>query len=173
MNVFELPASDPALIANWSPLLIANDGTKVVQTPFVASVTNTPGDPRTVGGGNDSVGGVEEIRGANPDLFEGQFYQIPQAVAKEISGWMCEELSVYLINEKNQIGGIIDDHDSPGEFRGIPIARKTFFIGSKGFGGFDNRDANAFRFQVIPEIMFDFHVISPTDFRPLDRLPTS
>ena len=172
-NKFTIASDDPAELASWTALLSASDGTKVVQTPFTEGVTNTPGEPRLVGGGNDSLGGVQSVKGAIQDLFEGNFYRLPQDVAKEIRAYECESFGVYFINEYNQIGGLADDNSNATEFYPIPIAPRTFFLGQKLFGGYDERDANAFRFEVLPDIMSEFYVVTPTDFSPLDKLATS
>lgn len=172
-NKLTIASANPNVIASWSPLLSASDGTKVVQTPFTEGVTNTPGEPRLVGGGNDSLGGKQAVKGANLDLFEGNFYELPQSIAKQIRAYECEIFGVYLINEYGQIGGLADDNSNPTEFFPIPVAEKTFFLGQKRFGGFDERDANAFRFEVLPNVLDEFYVVTPTDFNPLDKLATS
>ena len=49
------------LKASWTALMAASDGTKIVLSPYVQAPTNEPGSPRTFGGGNETLGGVEII----------------------------------------------------------------------------------------------------------------
>ena len=49
--------------ASWTPKLTAEDSTKIVVSPYIQAPTNEPGAARTFGGGNETLGGVEEIIG--------------------------------------------------------------------------------------------------------------
>ena len=46
------------LLASWTAKLSANDGTKVVVSPYVEAPASDGGDAITVGGGNDTPGGI-------------------------------------------------------------------------------------------------------------------
>ena len=55
--------------ASWTPLLSADDDTKVVVSPYIQAPTAEAGAPRTFGGGNETLGGIEEIIGREPTPF--------------------------------------------------------------------------------------------------------
>lgn len=173
-NSFTIATANPNLLASWTPFLSASDGTKVLQSSQIDDLLITPGDPRTVGGGNASFGGTEQIKGANPSAVEGNMYKMQQGYIEKLKTLKCEvSLGVYLVNEYGQIGGINDDQDSPTLFYPIPIVDGTFFIGDKGFGGFENRDYNMIRWQFAPNWSDKFHIVTASDFNPLDKLATS
>lgn len=174
-NSFTIATSNPNVIASWSSLFTASDGTKVVQTPFIENPQGpTAGDPRTNGGGNARLGGVDSVTGLNASTFEGTFYNIPQSTADDIEDLMCETaLGVYLINEYGQIGGIADDNSSPTIFYPIPIAKQTLYITDKTFGNLEEDDGNRLGFQLLPRWSREFYVVNPTDFSPLDEQATS
>ena len=67
-------------IANWQAKMTAADSTKIIISPYIYSPTQETGAPRTFGGGNDSLGGVEEIIGREPSAFTGSLRNIPQVV---------------------------------------------------------------------------------------------
>lgn len=54
-------------LASWASLLTAGDSTKVVVSPYIQAPTNEAGAARTFGGGNETLGGVEEIIGREPN----------------------------------------------------------------------------------------------------------
>ena len=58
-------ANDIKLLASWTTLKAANDSTKIVISPYINAPTVEAGEARTFGGGNETLGGVEEILGAN------------------------------------------------------------------------------------------------------------
>ena len=57
------------LKASWTALMAADDGTKIVLSPYVQAPSNEAGGPRTFGGGNETLGGVEIIIGREPTTF--------------------------------------------------------------------------------------------------------
>ena len=46
---------------NWTPLLTAEDCTKVVASPYITAPSTEPGAARTYGGGNETLGGIVSI----------------------------------------------------------------------------------------------------------------
>ena len=56
-------------LASWTPLLSAADSTKIVVSPYIQAPTAEAGAARTFGGGNETLGGVEEIIGREPTPF--------------------------------------------------------------------------------------------------------
>ena len=59
-----------------------------------------------------------------------------------------------------------DDNTSAAEFYPIPV--RAFFVGDKGFGGFENPDKNMVSFEFPPNWSDQLHVVSPASgFAPL------
>jgi len=170
LNSFTIASANPNLLASWTPLLAAADGTKVVQTPYIQSVEMTAGEPVTFGGGNDTLGGIEQIVAVDPTTFSAQFHRRSQIEIDNLKSLMCETLSVYFIDQFNRIIGLANDNDSATTFRGFPIAEGTMFIGDKVFGGRTAPDMNALRFQLLPDWSDNLYVVTPSDFSPLDNL---
>ena len=98
--------------ASWTPLLSADDDTKIVISPYIQAPTAEAGAPRTFGGGNETLGGVEEIVGREPTPFTGVMRKLPQKIIKALKELQCESwgdnLGVYLFNENGAIGAIQD-----------------------------------------------------------------
>ena len=170
LNIFTISSANPNVLASWSGLLAASNGTKVVQTPFVQGVEVTAGEPVTYGGGNDTLGGIEVIVAKDPTTFNAQFHRRSQSEIDNMKDLECEILTVYFIDEYNRIIGLADDNDSATTFRGFDIAEGSFFIGDKVFGGRTNPDMNALRFQMVANWSDNLYVVTPTDFSPLDNL---
>ena len=74
----------------------------------------------------------------------------------------CEEVSVFMIDENGDIWGVVDDHDTIAEFRGIPV--ENFFVGDRQPGGLTEPDRNAVRFQLAPGWSDKLHKYTPSDF---------
>ena len=47
------------LKASWTAKTAAADGTKIVISPYIQAPSQEAGSPRTFGGGNETLGGVE------------------------------------------------------------------------------------------------------------------
>lgn len=167
-NTFAASGAGAAdLLASWTPLLTAADSTKAVTTPFIANPEMTPGEARTTGGGNASVGGVTKILGANPTTFSGLIENAPQDIIKAIKQLQCEaktiqNLSVFLINENGLIIANSDDGASPTEVKGFPI--DSLFVGDLVAGGFDGQDNNAINFSMQDGWSDNLVFVQPTDF---------
>lgn len=164
------PAKDITVLATWTTLLAANDGTKVVISPYINAPTAEGGAARTFGGGNDTVGGVEEIVGREPTPFTGVFRKTPQSVIKVIKELQCESwgdnLGVYLFDENGAIGAI-QDETTKTKFYPIPI--RSLFIGDKTLGGLEAPDSNAIQWSFLPNWSDDLAIIAP-NFNPLTDL---
>ena len=136
--------------ATWSPFFLnsLNDSTKMVITPFVENPTDDGGDAKTVGGGNESLNGVERIIGSNPINFSCKLNNVPQDVVAAIKSLMCEclggNLGCYLINENGQIEGILNG----GYWYPIPIQK--LFVSDKHHGGLEADDYNDLSFAFAP-----------------------
>lgn len=163
------------LKASWTALLAAADGSKVVVSPYIEAPTSEPGAARTFGGGNETLGGVEEVLGAEPTAFSAVLRRMPQNVIKIMKELMCEanagNLGVFLFNENGQIEAI-QDETTPTTYYPIPI--RSLFISDKGHGGLENPDSNNISWQFAPNYSDNLVIVTPTDFNPLtDLVPAS
>lgn len=162
-------ASDIKLKASWTPLLMAADDTKVIISPYIQAPTAEAGAARTFGGGNDTLGGIEEIIGREATPFTGVIRKAPQTVIKALKDLQCESIGVYLFDENGAIGAIAGTTE--GDYFPIPI--RSFFVGDKTLGGFEAPDSNAIQWSFLPNWSDDLKLIAPTDFNPLTDLVAS
>ena len=156
-------------VDNWVTLKTASGDTKIAVTPYIENPTPDGGDVKTVGGGNESLNGVETVIGSNPVGMTFDMNNMPQSVIDEMEGLMCEalgrNLGVYLINEKGQLRGIKESVTSGGTttvtWRPIPI--QTLFVGEWQPGGLDANDKNALSFKFVPGYLKKTAILTPTD----------
>lgn len=158
--------ADPTKKASWAPLLSAEDGTKVVVTPFVESPENEPGAKRTFGSGNQVLGGIPRTLGSEPTTFTGVFYALPQSIIKAMKQLQCEELSVAFIDEYGRIAMMADKPEGPTAYSGFSC--HGLFIGDKKFGGLEAEDQNAIEFGLQPNWSDNLVIVKPEDFNGLD-----
>ncbi len=162
--------ADPTLLASWTPLLAAADGTKVVQTPYLYAPATEPGAAITYGGGNETLGGVEEILGAEATAFTANILRKKQYIIKELKKYMCENVGVWLVNENGKIWAIADDPETPTTYYPIPIS--ALFVGDKSIGGRENPDINIIQWKFFENWSDDLVEITPADFNALTDLAT-
>ena len=159
------------LKASWTALLAANNGTKVVVSPYINAPADSGGDARMTSGGNDDLGGVPEVLGGNPVQFEGQLRSIPQSVIKAMKELQCEanagNLGVFLFDENGKIEAI-QDSAAPTTYYPIPI--RALFIGSKIHGNYDAKDQNLISWQYPDNYSDNLAIVTPSDFNPLTDL---
>lgn len=159
------------LKASWTALMAATDGTKVVVSPYIQAPVSEAGEPITFGGGNETLGGVEEIIGRNPTTFTGVMRKIPQSVIKAMKQLQCESwadnLGVYLFDENGNIEAIQDETTATTYY---PIPIRSLFIGDKTHGGLEAPDSNAIQWAFLPNFSDDLAIVTPTDFNPLTDL---
>ena len=157
--------------ASWTPLLSADDDTKVVVSPYIQAPTAEAGAPRTFGGGNETLGGIEEIIGREPTLFTGVMRKMPQSLIKALKEVQCESdsqnLGVYLFDENGSIGAL-QEPTTVTTHHPIPI--RSLFIGDKTLGGFEAPDSNAIQWSFLPNWSDDLVILTPEDFNPLTDL---
>lgn len=158
------------LLASWTPLLTAADSTKIVVSPYIQAPTNEAGAARTFGGGNETLGGVEEIIGREPNPFTGVMRKIPQSVIKAMKELQCESwadnLGVYLFDENGSIEAIQDETVKTTYY---PIPIRSLFIGDKTHGGLEAPDSNAIQWVFLPNYSDNLTIIAP-EFNPLTDL---
>lgn len=158
------------LLASWTPKLSAADSTKIVVSPYIQAPTAEAGAARTFGGGNETLGGVEEIIGREPTPFTGVIRKTAQAVIKAMKELQCESygdnLGVFLFDENGAIGAI-EDETTAGTYYPIPI--RSLFIGDKTLGGLEAPDSNAISWSFLPNWSDNLAIVAP-DFNPLTDL---
>lgn len=158
-------------LASWSLLLAAGDDTKVVVSPYIQAPTAEAGAPRTFGGGNETLGGIEEIIGREPTPFTGVLRKMPQSIIKALKELQCESdsqnLGIFLFDQNGAIGAL-QDPDTATTYYPIPI--RSLFIGDKTLGGFEAPDSNAIQWSFLPNWSDDLAIVIPNDFNPLTDL---
>ena len=157
--------------ASWTPLLSADDDTKIVISPYIQAPTAEAGAARTFGGGNETLGGVEEIVGREPTPFTGVMRKLPQKIIKALKELQYESwgdnLGVYLFDENGAIGAIQDAKTATTHY---PIPIRSLFIGDKTLGGYEAPDSNNIQWAFLPNWSDDLAIIVPEDFNPLTDL---
>lgn len=157
-------------LASWEVFLSADDGTKIVVSPFINSPADGGGDARMTGGGNDDLGGIPDVLGANPVQFTGSLRSIPQAIAKALKQMQCEanagNLGVFLFDDGGNIEAIQDETTAT-TFYPIPI--RALFVGDKIHGNFDAKDSNPISWYYGENYSDDLAIIKP-EFNPLTAL---
>ena len=151
-------------------MLSAEDSTKIVVSPYIQAPTAEAGAARTFGGGNETLGGVEEIIGREPTPFTGVIRKAPQEVIKALKEMQCESwgdnLGIFIFDENGAIGAI-KDATTEGTFYPIPI--RSLFIGDKTLGGLEAPDSNAIQWSFLPNWSDDLAIVAPA-FNPLTDL---
>lgn len=159
------------LKASWTARMAANDGSKIVLSPYVQAPTNEPGSPRTFGGGNETLGGVEMVIGREPSTFSAVIRSVQQSVIKAMKYLQCEaqadNLGVFLIDENGAVE-CVKDESAANTFYPIPI--RSLFVGDKSHGGLEAPDGNAIQFAFLPNYSDNLSIQVPTDFNPLTDL---
>lgn len=157
--------------ASWTPLLSADDDTKIVVSPYIQAPTAEAGAPRTFGGGNETLGGIEEIIGREPTPFTAVLRRVPQKIIKALKQLQCEsdsqKLGVYLFDENGAIGALQDPKIITTYY---PIPIRSLFFSDKTLGGFEAPDSNAIQWTFLPNWSDDLAIIVPEDFNPLTDL---
>lgn len=162
--------------AAMAALAAAADGTKIIISPYIQNPTTTPGEARTFGGGNQTLGGVEIVIGREPTTFEGVIYQELQSTIKTLKEYSCEEIGVYLIDENGNIGAIYSENINTGGQSPatgyMPIPIRSFFVGDKNLGGYEEPDSNSIRWSFLPNWSDDLKIVkqSDMDYNPLTDL---
>lgn len=157
--------------ASWTALLSANDSTKIVVSPYIQAPTSEAGAARTFGGGNETLGGVEEVIGREPTTFSAVLRRIPQSVIKALKELQCESwsdnLGVYLFDDNGNIEALQDETTLTTYY---PIPIRALFIGDKAHGGLEEPDSNAISWTFLPNYSDNLAIVAPDDFNPLTDL---
>lgn len=164
----KIAAADIKSKTAMATLAASATGTKIIVSPFIQNPTTTPGEARTFGGGNQTLGGVEMVIGREPTTFEGIIYQEKQSTIATMKEYSCEDIGVYLIDENGNIGAISEDNGA--NYQPIPV--RSFFVGDKNLGGYEEPDSNAIRWSFLPNWSDNLVIInqSDMDYNPLTDL---
>lgn len=156
--------------ATMTPLFSASDGTKLIISPYIQNPTTEPGEARTFGGGNQTLGGVEIVIGREPTTFSGVIYQELQSTIKTLKQYSCEKVGVMLIDENGNIGALADNVAAATTYYPIPVDK--FFVGDKNLGGYEEPDSNAISWSFFPNWSDDLVMVpsSSLDYNPLTDL---
>ena len=158
-------------LASWTALKSAADSTKIVVSPFINAPSQEAGAPRTFGGGNESLNGIEEIIGREPSAFTAQLRRMPQNVIAIMKELECEaaanNLGVFLFDETGRIEALVDKSVATTYY---PIPVQSLFIGDKVHGGLEAPDSNALQFSFLPGYSDQLRIVVPEDFNPLTDL---
>lgn len=158
-------------LASWETKLAAEDGSKIVVTPYINSPADSGGDARLSSGGNDDLGGVPDVLGGNPVQFAGVLRAVPQTVIKALKELMCESnahnLGVFLFDENGNIEAIKDETVDTTHY---PIPVSAFFVGDKIHGNYDAKDNNPISWQYAANYSDNLAIVTPDDFNPLTDL---
>ena len=165
----KLPKATVTTKAAMTPLFAASDGTKLIVSPYIQNPTTEPGEARTFGGGNQTLGGIEIVIGREPTNFTGIIYQEAQSVIKTLKSYSCEKIGVFLIDENGNIGAI--DEAGDGE-NYLPIPVDKFFVGDKNLGGYEEPDSNTISWSFYPNWSDNLVLIKADtlDYNPLTDL---
>lgn len=163
-----IPAESIKAKTKMAALLAATDGTKVIVSPYIQNPTTEPGEARTFGGGNQTLGGVEIVIGREPTNFTGVIYQEQQSTIKTLKSYSCEKIGVMLIDENGNIGALTTD--SGANYKPIPVDK--FFVGDKNLGGYEEPDSNTISWSFLPNWSDDLVLVkaSELDYNPLSEL---
>lgn len=157
-------------LESWETKLSATDGTKIVVSPFLYSPADSGGDVRMTGGGNDDLGGIPDVLGANPVQFAANMRSIPQAIAKALKQLECEanagNLGVFLFDENGNIEAIQDETTTTTHY---PIPIRALFIGDKIHGNYDAKDSNPISWYYAENYSDNLTIVKP-EFNPLTAL---
>ena len=155
-----------------APLFAADNGTKLIVSPYIQNPTTEPGEARTFGGGNQTLGGIEIVIGREPTTFTGVIYQEAQSVIKTLKTYSCEKIGVFLIDENGNIGaiGAIDEASKGLSYEPIPVDK--FFVGDKNLGGYEEPDSNTISWSFYPNWSDNLVLIKADtlDYNPLTEL---
>lgn len=168
------PVDTIKLLASWSTKLSAATAEKIVVTPYINAPADSGGDPRLTSGGNDDLGGIQEVLGGEPVQFTGQLRSVPQSIAKALRELACEanvgNLGVFLFDENGRIEAIQDASDADTYY---PIPIRGFYVGSKIHGNYDAKDYNQIQWSYPDNYSDGLVIITPSDFNPLTDLQNS
>lgn len=168
INKFTIGSTNPNVLATWTTVLTATNGTKVTVTPTIANPQNEDGGLIEYGSGNEVPGGVPIIMGANPGKFTFELLYRGAVTISAFRQLQGETLAVYFVAEDGSIWGQVNDNTTPTTFRGIDI--QQFKIGNKVIGGREVPDKHMCEFALPDGWDAYLYKVTPSDFNALTDL---
>jgi hypothetical protein len=168
LNKFTIATGNPNILASWTPLTTASDGTKVSVSPVIANPANEPGGTIEYGSGNEVPGGVPILMGFEPGKFTCRLNHKAASVEEAFKTLVGENLTAYLVTEAGKIYGITDDNTTPTVVYGIDIDQYKF--SDRILGGRNEPDYHTLEFWLPYGWAEKLFEISPTDFDALTDL---
>lgn len=179
LNKFTIGTANPNVIASWTSLLTATDGTKILAPssttgPSSATIhapTFTAGEAIEFGGDGETADGIPWTVGASPGRFEAR---IVAKASKTIEGWRAlwgEQLSAYFELGNGRILGATDNNASPTIFKGIKI--ENLFVGMRNGDSRTEVGFNQLSFNLPWGWDSYLHVITPSDFTARNSIVNS
>jgi hypothetical protein len=165
-NSLTIATTDPNLLATWTTLLTASDGTKAVITPTLNAAQIEAGEAIEVGG---SPLNIPSVVGAQPSVYDSHIPNARQdliedlkAYAKEANVGGAGALGVYFVNTNGKIFGIADDVETATTFQ--PIRVYSLFVGDKTTGNIEDNDKNTVKFYLPQNWSDKLYMVTPSDF---------
>jgi hypothetical protein len=153
------------LLANWTPLLIAPDDTKVIITPEFAGFAFPGSEPQYQDeNSNNSIDGNGYFTGFNSVKPAGKFVGIPSSLKAQLS--LISDESRPGLDPGTTFFGItgdgrlIYDLDDAGAVRGIPFT--NFYVGSLKSDGLKANNENAFGLTLNGEWDKNVQIVKPS-----------
>lgn len=167
-------ANEAALkvLANWTPLLAAPDGTKVIKTPEFASFV-VPGSEAVYidQNSNNSIDGAGTYVGTNSVTATGEFIGLPSDVAAQLDLVTDESapglqpgVGAYWVLRD---GRLVYSKDAAGNISGIPFT--NFNVSDLDLQGFRTLNKNKFGLSLAPGWSRTLQVVTPS-FNPRTQL---
>lgn len=160
------------LLASWTTLLGATNGTKVQASPNLMGDADTaPGGPISFGSGNAVPYGIPILVGTEPTPFTAKLYNPQPKSILALKGLYGEVLGVYLINNYGKIVCKVDNPTTPTVCYPIPII--SYWIGDRDAGGITDPDFQEVRWSFLPNWSDKIAAFTPTDFDALTQITGS
>lgn len=163
-------ADDVAIgtLLNWTPLLVAVDGTKASQAPLHENMVIPAGEAITEGGDdNTTTFGQAIIVGSGQVVVTGNYRGLQAQIARELKNFSSEaavfgNVGVYLVNE---FGQIIADNKTGTELTPFPIT--SYFLSDVDNQGYNTNNKNMFQWNFRAGWSDNYIIADAIDFDPL------
>jgi hypothetical protein len=160
------------VVATWTPLLTASDGTKVIRTPLLSNMVIPPGELLKEGGNdNTTINGIPRLNGRGHVGVTNQLQDVQASTRAALRALASESalqpgftnLEAVLVN---RFGQLIVDNRSGSNLWGFPLY--NFIVGDVGTEGFAKSNIANMSFDLAPGWSDNAKVFTPTDFNPMD-----
>jgi len=169
LNELTIASANPNLIASWTPLLTAVNGTKAIVTPFeIDNPVFEPGQVYEEGGPGETAGGIPKFVGFGPGKFTCKVTARVSKTIEELRKLYGEDLTVHLINGFGRIIMSADANSSPTKARGIDI--KELKVSGRQGDAINTRGFNTLEFYLPDGWDNVLYEVTPSDFNALTGL---